>query len=206
MVSIVNILTKEFVTTAVVSGKRSRDIAKETGINDRTIRWYFKKYQLVVPKHKPHEVWNKGLNKNVDKRIEKLGKAVSKANTGKEPWNKGKELPPLSEETKKKQSIALKGVYVGEKNAGWKGGKSPENKRIRRSSAFFKWRKSVFERDNYTCQECKVRGGTLHPHHIKQFAYFPELRFDVNNGLTLCKECHKKTDTWGYKTTKNNAA
>ena len=59
------------------------------------------------------------------------------------------------------------------------------------------WRKAVFERDDYTCQMCGKRSGNginviLHPHHIKRFADYPELRFDVNNGITLCKECHSK--------------
>ena len=112
-----------------------------------------------------------------------------------------------SESMKNKLSRRFKGSIrpelvkskQGENNPNWKGGVSPINKRIRRSSKFFQWRKLVFERDNYTCQICNKRGGELHPDHIKQFAYHPELRFDINNGRTLCKECHMKTDTWGFK-------
>jgi 5-methylcytosine-specific restriction endonuclease McrA len=55
------------------------------------------------------------------------------------------------------------------------------------------WRKSVFERDNYTCQVCKQRGGYLEADHIKPWAYFPQLRFDMSNGRTLCRACHDKT-------------
>lgn len=61
------------------------------------------------------------------------------------------------------------------------------------------WRKQVFERDNYTCQECGSRGGRLNADHIKPWCIFPELRFDINNGRTLCIKCHKKTDTYGWK-------
>jgi 5-methylcytosine-specific restriction endonuclease McrA len=57
------------------------------------------------------------------------------------------------------------------------------------------WRTAVFERDNYTCQECHARGGRLEAHHIKPFGFFPEHRFDINNGLTLCRDCHNKTKT-----------
>lgn len=78
----------------------------------------------------------------------------------------------------------------------WKGGITPINKLIRSSKEYKLWRKSVFERDNYTCQFCKVRGGTLQADHIKPFAYYPELRFSLDNGRTLCVECHKKTDTY----------
>ena len=60
------------------------------------------------------------------------------------------------------------------------------------------WRTFVFQRDKYTCQECKQVGGRLEAHHIKAFKKYPDLRLDINNGLTLCKECHKKTDTYGW--------
>lgn len=53
------------------------------------------------------------------------------------------------------------------------------------------WRESVFARDNWTCQKCKEWGGKLHPHHILNFAEWIELRFAIDNGITLCYECHK---------------
>lgn len=55
------------------------------------------------------------------------------------------------------------------------------------------WRKAVFERDDYTCQLCNTRGNYLEADHIKPWAYFPNLRFDINNGRTLCRPCHDKT-------------
>lgn len=130
----------------------------------------------------------------------KILKKRSMGNT----WGSLKKITP---EFRKKISIAHTGKVrpnvskskAGNKNPNWKGGISPEYKRIRRSSKFFQWRKKVFERDNYTCQMCFNRGGELHPDHIKQFAYYPELRFELSNGRTLCKECHMKTDTWGFK-------
>jgi 5-methylcytosine-specific restriction endonuclease McrA len=53
------------------------------------------------------------------------------------------------------------------------------------------WRKDVFERDDYTCQHCFQKGGKLNAHHIKPWAKFPELRYDIHNGLTLCVICHR---------------
>jgi predicted HNH restriction endonuclease len=51
------------------------------------------------------------------------------------------------------------------------------------------WRKAVFKRDNYMCKKCgKI--GFINAHHIKEWASNPDKRFDVNNGLTLCIECH----------------
>lgn len=55
------------------------------------------------------------------------------------------------------------------------------------------WRISVFERDNYTCQICGIRGVYLEADHIKPFAYFPELRLTLENGRTLCRPCHNTT-------------
>lgn len=74
----------------------------------------------------------------------------------------------------------------------WKGGITPKNLAIRNGTANKNWRKEVFERDNYTCQHCQKIGGTIHAHHIKEFSKFPELRFVLSNGLTLCKKCHNK--------------
>jgi predicted restriction endonuclease len=97
-------------------------------------------------------------------------------------------------ETRMKKSEAQK----GNKGSNWRGGVSEENNRIRQSIEFAEWRKAVFERDNYTCQKCgakliksKTKNIILHPHHIKSFADYPEFRFDVDNGITLCKDCHK---------------
>ena len=76
-------------------------------------------------------------------------------------------------------------------------GKTSENKRIRQTNAYKAWRTLVFERDDYTCQHCEERGGQLHADHIKPFAFFPDLRFEVANGQTLCIPCHQKTPTYG---------
>ena len=74
------------------------------------------------------------------------------------------------------------------------------SKRIRMSAEMREWRLAVFERDDWTCQECGVRGGVvLNVDHIKPFAYFPELRFDVDNGRTLCEPRHRETETYGIK-------
>lgn len=65
------------------------------------------------------------------------------------------------------------------------------------------WRKAVFKRDNYTCIWCGIKGsepkGFLNADHIKPFSLYPELRFELSNGRTLCVPCHKKTDTYKGK-------
>ena len=79
----------------------------------------------------------------------------------------------------------------GENHWNWKGGITPKNQMGRNSLAYKKWRTDVFRRDNYTCQMCGARGGNLNAHHKKPWAKFPEFRFSLENGITLCHNCHK---------------
>ena len=79
---------------------------------------------------------------------------------------------------------------MGENNPNWKGGLGTITDKIRNSDEYKNWRISVFERDNYTCQDCGKRGCYLEAHHSKAFSLFPGLRLDITNGMTLCKDCH----------------
>lgn len=78
-------------------------------------------------------------------------------------------------------------------------GDAPWCERVKKLKAWAIWRTAVFKRDDYTCQDCGVRGGRLVPDHVKPKSLYPELVFDVNNGRTLCDDCHRKTDTYGWK-------
>ena len=93
-------------------------------------------------------------------------------------------------------------AFSGENNPLWNGGTSRAYKTGYYSQKYKNWRKSVFERDNYTCKKCSFRGGYLTVHHIKSFSKFPELRFELLNGLTLCEDCHKKTDNYSGRSKK----
>jgi len=102
--------------------------------------------------------------------------------------------------------------YPIENHPWWKGGITPVRKQIWYSQEFQNWRNTIFERDNYVCQICGKRGGKLHPHHfpitfseilekhqIKSLeeAIMCEELWDINNGKTLCVECHRLTPTYG---------
>ena len=109
------------------------------------------------------------------------------------PWAKGR---CFTEEHKKKISLATK----GKNNPNWQGGKTPLHQKIRNSIEYKLWRIAVFERDNYVCVWCgSNKSGSLNADHIKRFSDYPELRFAIDNGRTLCIDCHKTTDTWGSK-------
>jgi hypothetical protein len=97
----------------------------------------------------------------------------------------------ISAETREKLSVAHKGK-IGPSSSHWLGGITPINMVIRHCDDYVAWRTAVFQSDNYTCQECGQRGVPLEAHHIKSFAHYPELRFDVDNGITLCEKCHHK--------------
>lgn len=89
-----------------------------------------------------------------------------------------------------------------------RGRRGKERDSFKKTKEYVAWRKSVFERDNYTCVFCKKRGCEIQADHIKPYSIFPKLRLSLKNGRTLCKECHKKTPTYGrrihnYKKTLN---
>jgi 5-methylcytosine-specific restriction endonuclease McrA len=84
---------------------------------------------------------------------------------------------------------------TGEKHWNWKGGIAHYNNRkdIHHTKEYKDWRNAVLVKDNYTCQLCKNSGGKLIGHHIFPWAGYPELRFNIMNGMTLCKACHLLT-------------
>jgi 5-methylcytosine-specific restriction endonuclease McrA len=86
----------------------------------------------------------------------------------------------------------------GSNNHRWRGGLTEKHHLIRNSAEYKAWRRAIFQRDHFTCViGGKAHGSEIEADHIKPFADYPELRFDVSNGRTLCKECHKNTPTYG---------
>ncbi len=161
----------------------------------------------------------KGIYKRTKEQNRKIGAKSRERNLALGIIPPSRKGVVLTKEHKKKISIALKGrcvkghrwtmehrswfsKYMKDKHLGK--GLSPMNKIIRRSLEYKLWREAVYERDNWTCGWCgiKSRKGTkveLNPHHIKPFAQFPELRFAIDNGITLCRDCHKTTENYGPK-------
>ena len=157
--------------------------------------------------HKKHlKECHKG-SKGKHWRVKNTSK-MSESHKGNIPWNKGKKGlinnggfekghksgmtgKHHSEATRKKMSENRPNIY-GEKSSQWKGGITPGNKKIRNSIEFRLWREAVFARDNWTCQKYHIRGYKLHSHHIRNFAQYPELRFAIDNGITLSEKAHNE--------------
>jgi len=133
---------------------------------------------------------------------------------------KGKSSPmkgkKLSEDHIKMLIASHKGKY-GELSSNWKGGLTHLSKRIREIYKYNKWRTQVFVRDKYTCKKCNSIGGKIEAHHIVPFnnilkkysinniedAINCNMLWNIKNGITLCKKCHKSFhSTFGY--IKNN--
>jgi 5-methylcytosine-specific restriction endonuclease McrA len=134
---------------------------------------------------KGHIAWNKGLTISEEIR-EKIIEAAKNRN--------------ISEKTRKKMADS----HRGDKTNFWKGGIDKKEYKHYRNLNYRLWREKVFKRDNYTCQDCGLHSGNgkamfLIPHHIKSYTYYPELRYEVSNGKTLCKDCHNKLHWKNYK-------
>lgn len=138
-------------------------------------------------------------------------KNISRTKKGQPSGKKGKKFPQFS----------------GKNNPAWKGGITPLHIMIRQSFENQQWEKAIFERDNYICQRCGNNTYlNLTAHHypklfsqilkdfLHQYNQFSPIKdketlvrltisyepfWDINNGITLCKECHKKEKKWNQK-------
>lgn len=82
----------------------------------------------------------------------------------------------------------------GSDNPAWKGGTTTGRRVLEMQGIYKAWKRKVFERDKYRCSMCGSKR-QIEAHHIKTFALYPELRTDLDNGITLCNECHRKLNS-----------
>lgn len=138
----------------------------------------------------------------------------------------GLKRAPMSEETKRRMSAARTGkkmnlspegrlrrslAHKGQRHWNWKNGKTKLSRQIRQLMEYRDWRTAVFTRDGFACTVGgKSHGGDIHADHIKQFALILDRHrirsieealqcselWDISNGRTLCRSCHKKTETY----------
>lgn len=146
-------------------------------------------------------IWGHANKKILEKYAHKKGDmAWNKGiKTGHIPWNKGLKglyAGAANPFYGKKHTEETRDKMRGSKNGNWRNGSSRKNDLIRKSIEYLDWKAAIFIRDNRTCVLC---GSTrdIEADHIKPFSMYPELRFDISNGRTLCHDCHRKTDTYG---------
>jgi len=145
--------------------------------------------------HSGHRPWNKNLSVHLSPATE-FKKGIV-------PWNKGK---PLSQ-SHRKRLCKPRPSTVGEKHHNWRGGWGKLRNILRHRHSYKQWRRNVFNRDNWTCCWCFKRGGHLEAHHVREFKTIKDLcnlhtiddalscseLWEIENGITLCVNCHNKT-------------
>ncbi len=161
------------------------------------------------------------VSKETKKKLSEILKGIKKPLRSieyRENISKAHKGIKASVETRKKLSEAHKGKkqteetirkMSGANNHNWKG----ENRiislagRVRESFKYRQWRSDIFTRDRFTCQKCNKIGGELHAHHIKPFIFILQFYrintleealgceelWNINNGITLCKDCHEES-------------
>jgi hypothetical protein len=149
----------------------------------------FYKGQIFTEEHRKHlRESHIGLHCSVKTEIKKGGHLSTKTEfkVGHKVGMTGKKH---AIESKAKMRLA----QLGEKSHMWRGGITPINELVRASRDLRMWRESVYKRDDKSCLACgNVSAKRYNAHHIYNFSRFPNLRFDVNNGVTLCKDCHSE--------------
>lgn len=133
-------------------------------------------------------------------------------------WKGGKEYPNCvncNAKTADWKSVLCRKCYRGKLSPFWRGGTSLLSTLIRALPENRQWQKQCLYRDNYCCLECGIesKGNNLQIHHVKQFALILkenniktleeakkcEELWDMDNGRTLCRECHKLTENFNKK-------
>lgn len=185
-------------------GKTCREIEGETGIPSRTVARWLKEIGANVrkPGQRGAHVfmtadWLMSQYVIQDKSAERIAAEndvtartvrlmLVSAGIEIRHTNKGRKFDDAMHRA---HSNWLKGRYVGDKNPNWRGDAVPKYRRERNSAETKAWAAAVKARDGNKCVKCGAVE-RLHAHHIKRWRQNPALRFDLSNGMTLCKACH----------------
>jgi len=204
----------EYIESNLTNDITTKDIAKECGINLRTLREWISTFKF----NNKYSEKSKELTKDI---LEDL--YFSQHKTSEEIGNiyrlsgntiiniirsYGFDIPSRSklmstylyekggiEKARKNQSTMENRIKSSCRQRGidvkdFDGFAVTEQHMARNNTYYKEWKNKVFKRDNYTCQCCGKRGGNLNAHHLYNFAEYKDLRYEVDNGITFCERCH----------------
>lgn len=197
----------------IVKDRLAKEIADEYSINHRTLREWISKFGLVkygqlkskldkdtlydmyFVKYMTSEEIGKIYNVTGNTIVSLLKEYGYKIPTRSELldiyYNKknGYEKARATQSTMEnriKSSCRQHGISIED----FTGFSTTEQHMARNNTYYKEWIRKVFTRDNYTCQCCGKHGGNLNAHHLYNFSTHEDLRYNVDNGITLCEQCH----------------
>lgn len=197
----------------VVKNREAKDIAKECNINIRTLREWISMLEIekqgVKTKYITKEILT-DLYTVQHKSTSEIGKMYDVCDGTILNLMKKFNIPSFSnseaykiylyekgglEKARKLQSTMENRIRSSCRQHGidtkdFKGFSTTEQHMARNNTYYKEWKRKIFERDNYTCQCCGKHGGNLNAHHLYNFSEYKDLRYDINNGITLCEKCH----------------
>lgn len=194
----VNVSKEELIELYHVKELSIHDIAEKFSCSSTAISNKFKKFGIDRDHEREAKIiselisvagkgrkFSEAHKQNIAKKLTgKKRPGIGGCPIGTIAWNKG--LTKLNNPDKITNGLSKEAHW------NWKGGTSSKNSLVRNSPEYKDWRSKVFKRDNWTCQKCSKRGGQrIEAHHVKKVSEFPDLIFEVENGLTLCVKCHK---------------
>lgn len=168
--------------SAYNNGLSTYSVGKLFGVSHENVMRWVNKYGKLRTREEADLIQSINL-----KGIARSPKTQFKA--GQAAWNKGVEFYQIRGNKHwlyEKKHFAVTGI----KNPNWKGGVTTPNEKARKIPLYKIWRESVMYKDNWTCQDCGIRGGRLTAHHIVPFSENEMLRYSLLNGVTLCEPCH----------------
>lgn len=197
----------------IIKNRMAKEIADDYSINPRTLREWISKFGLNKYGNLKNELSKEDLHKMYFVEHMTSEEIASKYNTTGNTViallkEYGYKVPTRSEllniyytkkggiekvrktqstmENRIKSSCRQRGIAIED----FDGFSTTEEHMARNNTYYKEWIRKVFERDNYTCQCCGKRGGNLNAHHLYNFSEYKNLRYDINNGITLCEKCH----------------
>ncbi len=198
--------TKEELTKLYIEDKmNTSDISKIYGCGSITIYKALVDFGLNRNSQEYSNLFKRGvpLREETKNKISEIHKGKKKSKSHCKNMSIGRLGISLSKEHSNNISKALRARYKKTPHHLTpidKEYSSDKNHHDRNSIENVDWRKRIFERDEYTCQRCNKIGHNLNAHHIESFAHNKSIRFEDDNGITLCKECHKEFHSlFGYK-------